>query len=174
MKILLLAIGLSLFGCNKTEKQLTLPPNPLKVYESNGVKVKSYNFNGLDYFLKQENDTLYVINFWATWCKPCVEELPHFEKLNRVAKNSKTKVLLVSIDFPKMVESKLLPYIKENNIQSEVVLLNDPDANSWIPKVDVSWSGAIPATIIYKNSEKRFFEKSFTYEELETEIKKFN
>ena len=163
-----------IFSCNSEKKQSPPAPTPLKIYEKEGVKVKSYSFNGLEYFLNKENDTTYIVNFWATWCQPCVEELPHFEKLNRDSEGSKTKVLLVSIDFPKMVESKLLPYIKTNNIQSEVILLNDPDANSWIPKVDSSWSGAIPATVIYKNNQKRFYEKLFTYEELKSEVNKFN
>ena len=55
---------------------------PLKVYEKDGITLKSYNFDGLQPFLNQKNDTLYVINFWATWCVPCVKELPIFEKIN--------------------------------------------------------------------------------------------
>jgi hypothetical protein len=83
------------------------------------------------------------------------------------------KVLLVSLDMHKMVESRLIPFIKEKNLQSDVVLLRDPDANSWIGKVDKNWSGAIPATVIYRNDKRNFYEKSFTYEELEKEVNNF-
>lgn len=148
-------------------------PKPLKTYSEGNISVNSYTFSALEHFLKKDNDTTYVVNFWATWCVPCVEELPNFEKLNATYKDRKVKVLLVSIDFPKMAESKLLPFIKEKNLQSDVVLLNDPDANSWINKVDSTWSGAIPATVIYKKDKRQFYEKSFTYDELETEVKKF-
>ncbi|MNS33235.1 hypothetical protein D3C72_653440 [compost metagenome] len=72
-----------------------------------------------------------------------------------------------------MAETKLLPFVKEHNLKSEVLLLNDPDANTWINKVDSTWSGAIPATIIYKGDKRRFYEKSFSFEELENEVKQF-
>lgn len=146
-------------------------PTPLKTYTAGGVSVKSYDFDKLEYFLNKKNDTTYVVNFWATWCVPCVEELPYFEKLNAEYKDKKVKVLLVSLDMPKMIESRLLPFIEEKKLQSDVVLLRDPDANSWIGKVSPDWSGAIPATIIYKNDERKFYEQSFTYEELEKEVK---
>lgn len=153
--------------------QQALQPKPMKVYAKDGVSVKAYDFAGLEYFLKKDNDTTYVVNFWATWCVPCVEELPNFEKLAKTHEDEKVKVLLVSLDMHKMVESKLLPFIKDKQLQSDVVLLRDPDADTWIPKVDPSWSGAIPATVIYKGSKRKFFEKSFTYEELEKEVNNF-
>jgi thiol-disulfide isomerase/thioredoxin len=152
------------------ETEQVSTPKPMKVYIKDSMSVNAYDFAGLEHFLHKDNDTTYVVNFWATWCVPCVEELPHFEKLTQEYENEKVKVLLVSLDMHKMIESKLLPFIKEKNLQSDVVVLRDPDADSWIPKVDSTWSGAIPATVIYKGSKRNFFEKSFTYEELVKEI----
>lgn len=173
-KFLSVAVVFLLISCKSDKKkEAIVVPKPLKTYSKENISVDSYNFSGLEPFLKKENDTTYVVNFWATWCVPCVEELPNFEKLNEAYKNKKVKVLLVSIDFPKMAETKLLPFIKENNLKSEVLLLNDPDANSWISKVDSTWSGAIPATVIYKGNKRQFYEKSFSFEELEGEVKKF-
>ena len=61
-----------------------------------GQKFKTFeNFNDLEKALVKENDTLYVINFWATWCAPCVKELPHFESYNNENSNKKIKVILV-------------------------------------------------------------------------------
>lgn len=151
--------------------QITNLPKPLKTYEIDEIKVNVFDFDRLEPYLNQKNDTLYVINFWATWCVPCIKELPHFEKLNQKYKGEKFKTILVSLDFPKMIESRLFPFIQKNKLQAEVVLLNDPDANSWIEKVAKEWTGAIPATIIYKNEKRTFYEQSFTEEELETEIK---
>jgi len=116
-------------------------------------------------------ETTYVINFWATWCKPCIEELPYFEELNKNYEDSNVTVVLVSLDFPKHIEKQVIPFIKKNNLQSKVLLLDDPDANTWIPKVSEEWTGAIPATIIIKGEKQQFYEKSFTYTELETELK---
>ncbi|WP_159800851.1 TlpA family protein disulfide reductase [Flavobacterium sp. MK4S-17] len=188
--LILLFTALMLFSCNgkkednqkedvinkneTTEQEVNTEdkpaPKPLQVYSNDSVSVKAYDFSGLEYFLNRDNDTTYVVNFWATWCVPCVEELPHFEKLNKKYRDNKIKVLLVSLDMPKMVESKLLPFIWEKQLKSDVVLLRDPDANSWIPKVDSTWSGAIPATVIYNRNNRKFFERSFTYSELEKEV----
>jgi thiol-disulfide isomerase/thioredoxin len=122
------------------------------------------------------NDTSYVINFWATWCKPCVKELPYFEKLNRKYEDKKVRVILISLDFKRNLDSHLISFIRKNNIQSEVVLLDEPDYNSWINDVSSEWSGAIPATVFIKGSSgiKNFHEKEFTYDELVTELKKLN
>jgi thiol-disulfide isomerase/thioredoxin len=122
------------------------------------------------------NDTSYVINFWATWCKPCVKELPYFEKLNRKYEDKKVRVILISLDFKRNLDSHLISFIRKNNIQSEVVLLDEPDYNSWINDVSSEWSGAIPATVFIKGSSgiKNFHEKEFTYDELVSELKKLN
>ena len=98
-------------------------PTPLKVFEKDGIILKSYDFDRLEPYMKQKNDTLYVFNFWATWCLPCVEELPHFESINKKYANKKFKMTLVSLDFPKMVESRVIPFIKKKDLKAEVVLL---------------------------------------------------
>lgn len=123
------------------------------------------NYATLEKEIFSDKNTIYVINFWATWCAPCVKELPHFEQLN--SENKNIKVVLVSLDFKNQFESKLLPFLKKKSIKSEVVLLTDKDYNTWLPKVDKDWSGSIPATLIIKNGKKVFVEKMFSsYQEL--------
>lgn len=147
--------------------------NYFKSYAKDGLVVNSYNYQSIKEVLERKDDSIYVINFWATWCLPCVKELPYFEKLNQEYKDKKLKVILISLDMPNKIESVLIPFLKKKNMSSEVIHLNDPDANSWIEKVDKNWSGAIPATYIYKGQNSSFFEKSFTYEELEKEVNQF-
>ncbi|MBP9794089.1 MAG: redoxin family protein [Flavobacterium sp.] len=144
---------------------------PIKKYNSNGVEINSYDFKNFEGFLNVKDGNTYVINFWATWCLPCVKELPYFEKLNQQYKNKGVKVILVSLDMPKKIESNLIPFIIKKKLQSEVIHLDDPDANTWIEKVAKNWSGSIPATIMYSASERKFYERTFTYEELENELK---
>tara|TARA_A100001011_G_C14295705_1_gene838323 strand:+ start:1134 stop:1505 length:372 start_codon:yes stop_codon:yes gene_type:complete len=121
--------------------------------------------------LHQEGSKTYVVNFWATWCAPCIKELPYFEALN---KNQNIDVLLVSLDFPQHKESRLLPFIIKNQLQSKVVHLDDTNENFWINAIDTTWSGAIPATIIYNNQKRGFYERLFTQKELETLVESFN
>nr|WP_294935540.1 TlpA disulfide reductase family protein [uncultured Flavobacterium sp.] len=174
MRLLFLSLLLSgFFSFAQDKYQSPVPdPNPIKVYESQGVKVKSFDFKSIEPYLHKSNDTTYVINFWATWCLPCVKELPHFEQLNQSYSGKKVKVLLVSIDMPNKVETSLISFIKKKNIRSEILHLDDPDANAWIDKIDKNWSGAIPATLIYNTNNRAFYERSFTYTELENELLK--
>lgn len=137
---------------------------------SQSNKVKVMDFNGLKPYLTKQNDTVYVINFWATWCKPCVEELPMFVKLSREKQQEKVKFIFVSLDFPKQLESRLQPFVDTNLNDQTVILLNDPNANAWIEKIDNQWSGAIPATLFYKNDDRIFHEGSLTEEDLLKQI----
>ncbi len=139
---------------------------------SYGQKVPIIKYNELESIINKNDDTVRVINFWATWCKPCIEELPFFEQLNKETKGKKVKVYLVSLDFTNKYESSLLPFIKRKQLQSGILLLDEPNYNSWIDKIDPKWSGSIPATLIVKSTDKihNFYEKSFTYEELNTII----
>jgi thiol-disulfide isomerase/thioredoxin len=97
--------------------------------------------------INASSDTLYIVNFWATWCAPCVKELPDFDSINTVYANQKIKVLLVSLDFKEDSNTKLIPFIATKKIKSEVVLLDELNANYFIPRVSSAWSGAIPRYI---------------------------
>ncbi len=137
------------------------------------TSVKKYTFNELKPLLEKNDGKTYVINFWATWCAPCVKELPYFEKLKEEYADKNVEVLLVSLDFPKQVEKKLIPFINKYKLQSEVVLLDDVNEEIWIKAIDESWSGALPATLIYNKNNRKFYEQSFEYEALENELKQF-
>ena len=141
-----------------------------KAEESYPIPV--YDYAGLEHIFNQKNDTTYVINFWATWCKPCVAELPYFEELNEVYENQKVKVILVSLDFKRQIKKQLIPFLERNSLASEVMVLVDPDSNTWINKVSPDWSGAIPATVVYNAEKRLFFEQSFEdFEELNDIVK---
>ena len=118
------------------------------------------------------SDDTYVINFWATWCSPCVKELPYFESVNKEYADKNVKVILVSLDFPSQIESKLKPYLKKNKIKSNVILLDDSKMNKWVPRVSEKWDGGIPATLIVNSSNYNFYPNPFEKEELVTEILK--
>ncbi len=121
--------------------------------------------------IKTNNDTLYVVNFWATWCKPCVAELPYFEEAGEKYQSQKVKVLLVSLDFLRE-KQKVDKFVLDKNIKSEVVVLNGGNPNVWIDKLETQWGGAIPATIFYRKGEKLFFrEGEFERTELDSIIK---
>ncbi|SHJ07681.1 AhpC/TSA family protein [Flavobacterium terrae] len=171
-RIGLLLLFISSFAFSQQSSQEYLKSSiPIKEYVKDGITVKSFDFNSFEPYLHQNDETTYVINFWATWCLPCVKELPYFEQLNEKYKGQNVKVILVSLDLPKKVESNLIPFIKKKNLKSEIIHLNDPDANTWIEKVDKSWAGSIPATVIYNKNSRVFAEDSYSsLKELEEEL----
>lgn len=176
--IYLIVLTVILISCKQNKSDHNLPENKEEIVEKmqsseDSIQLDVYDFNGFKKFLTQNDDKIHVINFWATWCAPCVKELPFFEKINTQFANKNVEVVLVSLDFPHLYESKLKPFIVDHHIKSKVIALDDVDMNSWIPQVNKDWSGSIPATIIYKNDDFRFFEQSFTYETLENEILRF-
>lgn len=134
---------------------------PMAAQEIDVVK-----FDELVHRIGADSGTAYVINFWATWCSPCVKELPHFDRVSREFKT--VRVYLVSLDFKSHLESKVRPFIREKNIRSPALLLDETDANSYIDRVSPQWSGAIPATLIVhpQKRKRQFFEREFTYDEL--------
>lgn len=179
MKQFLLLAIICFWSCKnettqKEESIMTIEDSPQsETTMEDDYDLAIYDYDGLKPLINKKDNNVHVVNFWATWCAPCVKELPYFEAVNEKYKEDGIEVLLVSLDFPKKYDSALKPYIKKHNLKSQVVAFDDTDQNRWIPEINKDWSGAIPATIIYKGNERKFYEKSFTQKELETEINKF-
>ncbi len=131
-------------------------------------------FDALQKILDTKSDQIQVINFWATWCAPCVKELPLLEKIN-AQKNLNAKITLINLDYADKLD-KVNEFMVRKNIQSDVLLLDEIDYNSWIDKVDKSWSGAIPATLIInpRTGKRKFVEKELKEGELENLIATLN
>ena len=127
--------------------------------------VKSFNI---------KSDSIFVINFWATFCKPCVAEIPGFIKIADKYKNQKVKLLLVSLDLPSFYPNKIKTFAIKNNFATNLAWLDETDADYFCPMIDKSWSGAIPATIMVntKTGYKKFFEGELNGVEFEKELKK--
>ncbi|MBL7777534.1 MAG: TlpA family protein disulfide reductase [Chitinophagales bacterium] len=132
--------------------------------------IRVIDLSGLYSQIIQSDDTLYVVNFWATWCKPCVEEMPYFFAAADKFSNQKVKVIFVSLNSVKE-KNTVQKFVNDRNIQQEVLLLNAGNPNVWINEIDSSWSGAIPATMFYKNGKKElFYEGEFTPQQLDSII----
>jgi thiol-disulfide isomerase/thioredoxin len=136
-------------------------PGKLSGFNDN-QKVTVVNFTKLETIINKKDNILYVVNFWATWCKPCVMELPDFMDANKIYHNNpKFKMILVSLDLAKEAETVVLPFLVKNKMNVEVYLLDDNKRmNQWIPAIDSKWSGAIPATVFYRNGIKFDFRES--------------
>lgn len=153
--ILLFCLFLLTFSANSSEEK----------------KIAILNFSQLEPRLNQKNDTIYLVNFWATWCAPCVAELPAIKAVDDKYRNQKFKVLLVSLDMPGQLKSRLIPFLLSRKITSEVVLLDDPRQNVWIDKVDPNWSGELPFTVIYGKNFRESHSQAFDFKTLDLIVK---
>ncbi len=134
------------------------------------AQVKLLSLENFDKRLASGKDTTFVVNFWATWCAPCVEELPHFERLQAEKSSSPLKVILVSVDSKSKLSQVVDPFVKTHKLQSEVYIFDEPDQQKFIDHVNKSWSGSVPATLIVHaaSSRRDFYEREFSFEELKT------
>lgn len=112
----------------------------------------------LKQFLRSKEGGIDIVNFWATWCGPCVKELPYFESLS-AEDHPGIRVTLVSMDLDLDPNpEKVYSFIKRKGIKSRVWLLDEQDPNSYIDDIDPSWTGALPATLLLdRESGKRMF-----------------
>ena len=127
-------------------------------FNSYGQPAPTIRLSDLQEMMAEKTIPIHVINFWATWCGPCVKELPLFEKITAEGRPD-IKITLISLDLDLDPDpEKVYQFLKRKNIQSEAFLLEEADPNSWISKVEEQWSGALPATIIINhNTGKRTF-----------------
>lgn len=113
-----------------------------------------------------------VINFWATFCKPCIAEMPHFQKLAGKYKEKGLSLIFVSLDLPEAYPEKIRSFMKRLQVSSPVAFLNETNADEFCPAVDLSWSGAIPATLFInpKTGYRKFLEQGLDEASLEKEL----
>ena len=135
-------------------------------------EVEVIKYPELERLMNERNDRVKVFNFWATWCKPCIKELPYFEALQQQYPKEELQVYLISFDDVENLESRVKPFIEKRKIGSTVKLLDETDYNAFIDKIDPSWSGAIPATLIIAGDKRQFVEGELDEAQLKNLIEK--
>ena len=140
----------------------------LSIHQTRAQEIRVIKFAELQEIISSNSTSpIQVINFWATWCAPCVKELPLFEKMN-AENNESIKITLINLDFADKLD-KVKSFVDRKKMKSEVLLLDEIDYNQWIDKVDKHWGGAIPATLVVnpKNGKRKFIERELEEGELE-------
>jgi thiol-disulfide isomerase/thioredoxin len=114
-----------------------------------------------------------VVNFWATWCGPCIREIPWFEKTMKEFADKKVKLILVSIDYPGDYAG-IAAFAKKQGFTSEIIWLNETDADVFCPKIDKTWQNTIPVTLMVNNKSKyrQFYNQQLPEPKLLQELQK--
>jgi thiol-disulfide isomerase/thioredoxin len=128
-------------------------------------------FHDLEKILASKQHEVQILNFWATWCAPCVAELPLLEKVP----DDEANVVLINLDFADKLD-RVKSFVARKGINKQVLLLDEIDYNSWIDQVDKSWSGAIPATLFIntKTGKRKFVGKELEEGEIQKILSELN
>jgi thiol-disulfide isomerase/thioredoxin len=115
-----------------------------------------------------------IFNFWATFCKPCIEEIPHFQEVAKKYDSAGVKLVFVSLDLEEAYPTKIQTFAKKRNINFPITFLDETNADLFCPAVDPKWSGAIPATLFINNKTgyRQFYEDQLSKEQVEKEVRK--
>jgi thiol-disulfide isomerase/thioredoxin len=113
-----------------------------------------------------------IINFWATFCKPCIAEIPYFQEEVKKHQKDSLQLLLVSLDLREYYPGKIKNFAVKMQFKAPIVWLNETNADYFCPKIDSAWSGAIPSTLFVNNKTgyRKFFEEQLSREKLQKEI----
>ena len=135
--------------------------------------IPKWKITDVEQYIRDSKDDVLVINFWATFCKPCVAEIPFFISTVEKYKSSKVSLLLVSLDLPSFYPKKIASFAKKNGFKTAIAWLDETNADYFCPKVDNAWSGSIPATLVInkKTGFRKFAEEEMSLASFEAIIK---
>ena len=114
-----------------------------------------------------------IINFWATFCEPCVKEIPYFQSAVARYKDQRVELVLVSLDLPDYYPDRIASFAQKRDFKARILWLNETNADYFCPKVDPRWTGGIPCSLFINNNThyRRFFDRQLTEGQVEPEIK---
>jgi len=134
-----------------------------------GQEAQKIKITDLEKIVSESHGPL-IVNFWATFCKPCLEEIPHFQKMQEKYEKDGLQIIFVSLDLQDAYPKKVNAFIRKRKMSS--YFLDETNADYFCPKVDEKWSGVIPATLFINNEKnyRKFVEEQISEDVFENEI----
>ena len=135
--------------------------------------IKKIKIADLEQTIAQSDHPL-IVNFWATFCVPCVKEIPYFQSTVARYQGERVELILVSLDLPDYFPGKIASFAQGRGFTARIVWLDETNADYFCPRVDPKWSGGIPSSLLINNKThyRRFFDRQLTEPQVEFEIKK--
>jgi len=138
------------FGCSiKWAYKTESARKTLEKMNAEEVLVSKIDIVGIEELVKNSSEKLRLINFWATWCAPCVAEFPELIEINRNFRKRKFEMVTISLDSPAK-EAAVLKFLKKTYASTKNYHFNADDKYNLIEAVDKEWPGSLPYTIIVK------------------------
>jgi thiol-disulfide isomerase/thioredoxin len=135
--------------------------------------IKKIKVTDLEQTIAQSDHPL-IVNFWATFCVPCVKEIPYFQSTVARYQGEVVELILVSLDLPDYYPGKIASFAQGRGFTAHIVWLDETNADYFCPKVDPRWTGGIPCSLFINNKThyRRFFDRQLTEPQVDLEIKK--
>jgi len=159
--------------CRKfAKKWITLGCLITLSFSGTAQEIKKIKVKDLQAYIQESTHPL-IVNFWATYCSPCIEEIPYFQNAVSKNKDKDIELLLVSLDLPGYFPEKIAAFAQDKAFKSPIIWLNETNADYFCPMIDKRWSGGIPASLFVNNKThfRKFFERQLTEPQLEETIK---
>ncbi|WP_128548012.1 redoxin family protein [Larkinella soli] len=155
------------FGCSvKWAWKDEYKKKQLAEWAQRPVTIEDIDVAGLRKLIKNDSDKLRLINVWATWCGPCVQEFPEFITIDRMYRDRDFELITVSADKPDK-KAKALEFLKKKEASNKNYLFSSEDKYALIEAVDPNWPGALPYTILVEPGGKIVYSKQGTIDVLE-------
>ncbi|MHA6248726.1 redoxin family protein [Pontibacter sp. CAU 1760] len=147
------------FGCSiKWADKRELAERARAKWAKEEVTLNTIDAAGLRALLQNDTDKTRLVNVWATWCGPCVQELPDFVDINRMYRNRDFELITISADKPDK-KDKALNVLKKLEASNTNYLFNSEDKYALIEAIDPEWQGALPYTLLIEPGGKVLYRK---------------
>jgi thiol-disulfide isomerase/thioredoxin len=133
--------------------------------------IKKVKVTEVEEYIKNSDHPI-VLNCWATWCAPCIEEIPYFMETVKKYSEQKVELVLMSLDFATSYPNKILDLVKKRHFEATFLWLNETNADYFCPKIDPKWDGTLPSTLFVdpKTGYRKFFGRPMTDRQIDLEV----
>ena len=136
------------FGCSvKWASKRASAAESIKKWQAEPVELATIDLEGLEQLVANDTENYRLINLWATWCGPCVSELPEFVDINRMYRKRHFELITISMDDPEAHEDAL-EILKETYASTKNYLSSIKDRDEFAEAFDAKWPGPVPYTIL--------------------------
>jgi len=159
------------FGCSTkwADKQADAV-KALEKWDMEAVKLEELDEAGVTKLVRNEGKKLLLINVWATYCGPCVTELPEFVTMNRMYRRRNFEMITICIDDPEKKDDAL-KVLKEKKVAATNFIVTVPKRDRFADLLDKEWQGPLPHTVLIAPDGKIIYRKTGAVEPLEVRRK---